>query len=479
MIVNMTGAKGAGLQNILHSPAILELGPDFYDPVTAADFPELKLRYRNLAAAQTLGLGGLSDAEWLKHFGRFAAFPGNLPEPLALRYHGHQFTHYNPDLGDGRGFLFAQFLAGGKLWDLGTKGSGLTPYSRNGDGRLTLKGAFREILATELLESLGVTTSKTLSVAETGEELVRNDEPSPTRAAVLVRLSHGHIRIGTFQRLATLQESANLKLLTAYCLRHYYPEIEVTDPLQGATEFLRAVTKASAKLAVEWMFAGFVHGVLNSDNINITGESFDYGPYRFLPTYDVKFTAAYFDHQGLYAFGRQPIAMLWNLEQLALSLAFAFPELPAEEVLQGFGEEFNIQVRKLMLHRLGLHSVDFATDTELLVSYFKFLEKSGVLYEQSFFDFYGGAKAGRWQKSPQAEKYAGEEFETFLAALRKFAVADETKLAHPYFARSRPCGLLIDELEELWKPIAEKDDWTAFERKLAEIRSFRGIYSLE
>ena len=126
-----------------------------------------------------------------------------MPEPLALRYHGHQFRVYNPEIGDGRGFLYAQLRDGlDRLLDLATKGSGTTPYSRRGDGRLTLKGGVREILATEMLEALGVNTSKSFSLIETGEELMRGDEPSPTRSAVLVRLSHSHIRIGTFQRMA-------------------------------------------------------------------------------------------------------------------------------------------------------------------------------------------------------------------------------------------------------------------------------------
>jgi uncharacterized protein YdiU (UPF0061 family) len=135
----------------------------------------------------------------------------NLPQPLALRYHGHQFGVYNPELGDGRGFLFAQLRDGnGRLLDLGTKGSGQTPWSRQGDGRLTLKGAVREILATEMLEALGANTSKTFSVVETGESLWRGDEPSPTRSAVMVRLSHGHIRIGTFQRLLVLEDAQSM-----------------------------------------------------------------------------------------------------------------------------------------------------------------------------------------------------------------------------------------------------------------------------
>ncbi|MEO5866804.1 MAG: protein adenylyltransferase SelO family protein, partial [Sphingomonas sp.] len=183
--------------------AILELGDVFYDRVAAADFPQTRLRFRNDRAAAQVGLEMLSDEEWIHHFGRFAPLPGNLTDPLALRYHGHQFRVYNPEIGDGRGFLFAQLRdTSGRLMDLGTKGSGQTPWSRFGDGRLTLKGGIREILATEMLETLGVETSRSLSLIETGERLERGDEPSPTRSAVLVRLSHGHIRIGTFQRIA-------------------------------------------------------------------------------------------------------------------------------------------------------------------------------------------------------------------------------------------------------------------------------------
>src|SRR5689334_8756088 len=200
-----------------------KLGDAFYDEVTPAQFPELTLRYRNQRAAASVGLDTLTDAQWIDHFGRFVPLPGSLQTPLALRYHGHQFQTYNPDLGDGRGFLFAQLHDDrGRLLDLGTKGSGRTPWSRMGDGRLTLKGGVREVLATSMLEALGVDTSKSLSLVETGEELERHDEPSPTRASVLVRLSHSHIRIGSFQRLAYLGETANMNRLLDYSLTIYF-----------------------------------------------------------------------------------------------------------------------------------------------------------------------------------------------------------------------------------------------------------------
>ena len=204
-----------------------EAGAPFYDPVEAASFPKHVLRYRNQRWAKRTGLGSLSDDEWLAHFGKFRPLSDNLEKPLAVRYHGHQFRNYNPDIGDGRGFLFAQLRDDqDRLLDLATKGSGQTPYSRFGDGRLTLKGGVREILATEMLEALGVYTSKTFSLIETGEALDRNDEPSPTRSSVLVRLGHSHVRFGAFQRLAFEKNPDAIADLVDYCVRHFDPDLE-------------------------------------------------------------------------------------------------------------------------------------------------------------------------------------------------------------------------------------------------------------
>lgn len=465
------------------TPPIYELGPDFYDEVQAADFPKAQLRYRNDSAAQSIGLSTLDPQQWRQHFAHFTALPENIKAPLALRYHGHQFRSYNPDLGDGRGFLFAQFTVDNKVYDLGTKGSGQTPYSRRGDGRLTLKGAFREILATELLESYGVNTSKTFSVFETGESLERHDEPSPTRGAVLVRLSHSHIRFGTFQRLAFLKQTENIKKLLAYCVRHYFPELLTYQEAEQAALFLKKVATLSAETVAAWMMSGFVHGVLNTDNMNITGESFDYGPYRFLPHYDPTFTAAYFDQNGLYCFGRQPTAVLWNVAQLAQALKTAFPELPAEEALEEFGDHFNFHVRARLMSRLNLYNpleddeASAKLDADLVMHFFKFIDDAKPFYEQTFYDLHSGVQnADQLLRSPQAKAYEHPSFSALQDTLECYEVQDQKKADHAYFKGGKACSLLIDELEEIWKPIAEKDDWTAFENKLQEIRSFRGVY---
>ncbi|MFL6775214.1 MAG: protein adenylyltransferase SelO family protein, partial [Sphingomicrobium sp.] len=337
---------------------ILTLGPNFYDPVEAAAFPQCVRRFANERWASRVGLN-LDETGWTRHFCRFEPLPDNLLEPLALRYHGHQFRVYNPEIGDGRGFTFAQLRDDrGRLLDLGTKGSGQTPYSRHADGRLTLKGGVREVLATEMLEALGVSTSKSFALFETGEALERGDEPSPTRSAVLTRLSHGHVRIGTFQRLAFFGDVDSVQKLSRYSLENLYGEQPAEDGRENALRLFDLASAATARLAASYLAAGFVHGVLNSDNINVTGESFDYGPWRFTPYWEPEFTAAYFDHYGLYSFGRQPEAIHWNLAQLAgcLSLIGEAPQL--SELLAGWSERFEQAMVKAMIGRLGIKPGD-------------------------------------------------------------------------------------------------------------------------
>ncbi len=439
-------------------PAILELADFLGDPVHAADFPETILRFRNDRHAATVGLAGLSDADWQRHFGRFEPLPENLPQPLALRYHGHQFRNYNPDIGDGRGFLFAQLRDNrGRLLDLGTKGSGQTPYSRFGDGRLTLKGAVREILATEMLEALGVETSKTFSVIETGEELHRGDEPSPTRSAVLVRLSHGHIRIGSFQRLATLGDKANLKRLVTYSLKHYFGEDDGDD---APVRLLRLVASRTAQMAAGFMAAGFVHGVLNSDNINITGESFDYGPWRWTPRFEAGFTAAYFDESGLYAFGRQAEAIHWDVVQLAIALRQLAEEDALIEALNGFGPAYFGALAHAMLSRLGVATRGNAKDRALVVAVEQALVGSGARVDQFYFDWRGGTC-----RDPAA--YEDAAFDSLKTALSGF---DGARGNHAYWDADVPCSMLIEEVEAIWAPIAAHDDWSLLESKIAAVR---------
>jgi uncharacterized protein YdiU (UPF0061 family) len=442
---------------------ILDLGDGFYDRVAPADFPATILRFRNDRAAAEVGLGSLSDDEWIAHFGRFQPLAGSLPEPLALRYHGHQFRQYNPDLGDGRGFLFAQMTdARGRLMDLGTKGSGQTPWSRFGDGRLTLKGGVREVLATEMLEALGVETSRTFSLIETGEALDRGDEPSPTRSAVMVRLSHGHIRIGSFQRLAWLRDGESIAALARYCLTRLFGEEPGPDP---EVQLLTRVVAGTARLAASYMAAGFVHGVLNSDNIAITAESFDYGPWRFTPHWQPDFTAAYFDRTGLYAFGRQAQAIHWDVAQLAMALSTNVDVERLAPVLDGFAGLFEAAFTAAMLARLGVRPRGEQLDIALVQSIETALRQCTVAIDRFFFDWRGGA---RRDPSPADEAYAHPVFAPFVEAVSAYTPA--APLDHSYWSDETPCSMHIEEVEAIWAPIAATDDWRMFDTEIAAIR---------
>lgn len=459
-----------------------DLGEAFFDPVHPADFPQTVLRYRNQRWARRMGLAGLTEAQWVQHFGRFVPLPDSFETPLALRYHGHQFQSYNPDIGDGRGFLFAQGrdLTDGKLRDFGTKGSGVTPFSRGGDGRLTLKGGVREVLATTMLEALGVETSKSFSLIETGEALYRGDEPSPTRSSVLVRLSHSHIRVGTFQRLDYLGDHAGIADLVAHAIAHYYPELSDAPAEAQVPEFMGAVAENVARVTAQWIGAGFVHGVLNTDNTNITGESFDYGPWRFLPVYDPRFTAAYFDQTGLYAFGRQPDAMAWNLTRLAECLVPISSVEKLEPELNRFWPQFQSQLARVIIGRLGVVSRGPAEDGELVSALFAFMAAERPAYEQVFFDWRGGlASEKRALSGPQAKVYGGEAFQAFRALLENYAVASNANLSHPYFEREKPHTMLIEEVEAIWTPIAEADDWTAFAAAIEDIEEMGRAHGVE
>ena len=453
------------------------LGDDFFDPVHAATFPSLTLRHRDQRWAARVGLDGLTDAEWVQHFGAFEPLPDSLPQPLALRYHGHQFRSYNPDLGDGRGFLFAQLhdAVDGRLLDLGTKGSGRTPWSRGGDGKLTLKGGVREVLATSMLETLGVYTSKSFSLVETGEALQRGDEPSPTRSAVLVRLNHSHIRIGSFQRQTYLEQPDNILRLLDHSIRHYLPDTWRDDPADRAAAFLAGVTARVARLGAQWMAAGFVHGVLNTDNINVTGESFDYGPWRFLPIYDPEFTAAYFDHSGLYAYGQQPDTLLWNLVRLAECLLPLSDKVRLEAALQQFAPLFSTALDAAVLRRLGVAPQGAEPDAALARAWWGFLDASRMGFEQAFFDWHGN-QPERAARSPEADAYAGPGFAPVRRALAGYAPTPDARLDHPYFAGTRPCTMLIEDMEAVWTLIAEADDWSAFQGKLNAIRVMADAY---
>jgi len=458
---------------------IEQISSAFADAAEPASFPKMVLRFRNTLWAKQVKLDHLTDAQWTDHFARFAPLPDNLKTPLAMRYHGHQFHVYNPDLGDGRGFLFAQVRdQGGRLLDLGTKGSGQTRWSRQGDGRLTLKGGVREILAASYLEALGVNTSKAFSLVETGEELHRGDEPSPTRSAVLVRLNHSHLRFGTFQRAAYFDDTESIAALITHIIEHYYPDCADEELGKATPALFERMAQATGQMIGQWMAAGFVHGVMNTDNFNITGETFDFGPWRFLPKSDPNFTAAYFDPQGLYRFGRQPGQGLWALQQLGGAMSLVAESDDLIQAMTAYEPAYQDSFAAHTMALLGLARGESLHDDLLfLQDFYAWMTTSEANWPQTFFDWFGGeASAARAAQSPQAALYQTEAFAKIRDHIFSRTPERPERLAHAYFQSAKPVDLLVDTVEALWAPIADTDDWAPLTQHLNFIEQARLAY---
>jgi serine/tyrosine/threonine adenylyltransferase len=470
------------LLSLNYETALESLGGDYFDEVPAADFPQHILRFRNDQLLPQLGLEPteVTDEHFTQAFGEF-----HCVRPfLALRYHGYQFNEYNPNLGDGRGFLYGQVRGiDGKLYDFGTKGSGRTPYSRHADGRLTLKGGVREVLAAEALHRLGVRTSRCFSLVETGESLWRGDEPSPTRSSVMVRFSHSHIRFGTFERLHYIRRKDLITKLLDFVIEYYYPEFafdtgkNVISQSDKYALFYAELVKKVAELVAQWMAAGFCHAVLNTDNMSITGESFDYGPYAFIPTYKPQFTAAYFDHYGLYCYGNQPFICKSNLEKLQQPLATAIDQADMDAALVKFDDFYYTAYRQLMINRLGFDDLPAAEADELLKVTIKLLAESQVDYHGFFFelrkqfDRSWRDDANRIFAEAEPTELISHWRQFYCHVLQTFSEEDLDKIAARLRRQNPEQSLLRPTIEAVWESIAIEDNWEPFYELIKRIQN--------
>jgi serine/tyrosine/threonine adenylyltransferase len=462
----MTQTNPNPLLDLEYELVMENLGGDYYDVVAAAEFPQHILRFRNDLLLPLLGLNPseVYDEDFVEAFGTFV---GVRPF-LALRYHGYQFGEYNPFLGDGRGFLYGQVKGkDGNLYDLGTKGSGQTPYSRTADGRLTLKGGVREVLAAEALYRLGVNTSRCFSVVETGESLWRGDEPSPTRSCVMVRFSRSHIRFGTFERLHYIQRSDLIAKLLDSVIAIYYPTIP--DTPDKYSKFYAELVERVALLTAQWMAAGFCHGVLNTDNMSITGESFDYGPYAFIPTFDPQFVAAYFDYGGRYSYGNQPYICKLNLEMLQIPLSLVIDKLELSAGLALFDDYYYRNYQQLMLSKLGFVEDSELFKDELLTATIQLLRSTDIGYHDFFAELARGFNDG-WREdrnlileNAQFSHKISENWRSiYHRCLNKIPRSQMTEIGDRLNDRNPQTALLRPVIESVWQLIAEEDNWQPF-----------------
>lgn len=357
-----------------------------YVPWQAAQTPTPRLLKFNLALAEEIGLDGTALN------GALGAdiFSGNrLPDgaaPLAQAYAGHQFGGYSPRLGDGRALLLGEVIGrNGQRRDIAFKGSGRTPFSRNGDGKAALGPVLREYLIGEAMHALGLPTTRALAAVTTGESIWRQEGALP--GAVLTRVAASHIRVGTFQFVAAQHDPAALRQLADYVIRRHYPDRE-TDGNPYLAMF-RAVIERQAALVAGWMTVGFIHGVMNTDNMTLSGETIDYGPCAFMDRFDPDTVFSSIDENGRYAYGNQPMMANWNLARLAETLLPLFADDTeraislATEVLNTFPQRYQTHWLNRMRAKLGLRG-NQPEDMALANDFLTAMDGQDVDYTQAF-----------------------------------------------------------------------------------------------
>ncbi len=359
------------------------LGPDFYTRVAPRAVPAPHWVGRNLGLAHDLGL----DDEWWAHYDTLQALAGNatLPgvQPLASVYSGHQFGVWAGQLGDGRALLLGERTdAVGLGWEWQLKGSGLTPYSRMGDGRAVLRSSIREYLASEAMHGLGIPTTRALAVVGTPLTVQRETEET---GAVVTRVARSFVRFGHFEHFAAREQTELLRRLADYVIEHYYPQAAHAAPPGGNAYagLLRLVAQRSAELVAQWQAVGFCHGVLNTDNMSILGLTLDYGPFQFMDAFDPAHICNHSDTQGRYAFARQPSVVHWNLFCLGQALLPLIGEQEhALAALEPFRADYPAAYMRLMLAKLGLGraELDATAARELIDPLLKLMGQDKVDY---------------------------------------------------------------------------------------------------
>lgn len=322
-----------------------ELPSDFYSEVFPESMPNAKLLQVNRALKEQMGCS-LTDADLLRLLSGEAGLLDCMS--VAQKYTGHQFGYYNPDLGDGRGVLLGQMCDENNVcWDIHLKGAGRTPYSRRGDGRAVLRSTIREYLASEALHGLGIPTTRALALAVSDEQ-VRRELLEPR--ATLLRVTQSHIRFGHFEWARTQGEDSFDALLNKV-LDWHYPELKSTD--SPVAELLKTICERTAKMIAAWQSVGFNHGVMNTDNMSILGETFDFGPYAFMDDFQIGYICNHSDDNGRYAYNEQPKIGLWNCQVLASTFQPLLTETELEAAINGYIDTYNQAYLKKMMLKLG------------------------------------------------------------------------------------------------------------------------------
>ncbi|MGH1413114.1 MAG: protein adenylyltransferase SelO [Pelagimonas sp.] len=350
--------------------------------------------------AQELGITGTDDAQMAQYFAGNALPSGAAP--LAQLYAGHQFGQYNPQLGDGRAVLLGEVVdQSGLRRDIQLKGSGPTPYSRRGDGRSWLGPVLREYVVSEAMHALGVPTTRALAATRTGEDVIR-DRPLP--GGVLTRVAQSHIRVGTFQVFAAQRNIAALQTLYDYTVERHYPQAK--DP----SDLLQMVIDKQAALIPHWMSFGFIHGVMNTDNCTLSGETIDYGPCAFMDGFDAHAVFSSIDRRGRYAYSAQADIIVWNMAQLATSLVLLMPDTDA--AIDQFTSQINAMPELVRSHwltrfaaKIGI-SAPTPDDVALVTDLLSLMHNAQVDFTNTFRDLAKGTARDQFTDRPAFDSWS-------------------------------------------------------------------------
>lgn len=363
-----------------------KLPENFYQKIKPAKVSSPKLLYFNASIADQLDIKyNLKDSAEMAQI-----FSGNImlegAEPIALAYAGHQFGSFVYQLGDGRAILLGEIINKNNIkFDIQLKGSGVTPYSRGGDGRAFLGPVLREYIISQAMYNFGIKTTRSLAVVNTGEKILRAGELMP--GAILTRIATSHIRVGTFEYFAFRKDAKSLKILADYIINRHYPEMKAHE--NPYLSLFKHILDSQIDLIVGWMRVGFIHGVMNTDNVSIIGETLDYGPCAFLDEYDPNKTFSSIDHNGRYRFLNQPRICQWNLMQLAKCFIFIVDDNPEKALnllnssILNFEPQYQVKYNSMMCKKIGISNVSIVA-LELLTELLDIMYAEALDYTLTF-----------------------------------------------------------------------------------------------
>lgn len=439
----------------------------FFAPAEPARFPAPRASVLNHRLADELGL----DLRALGPEAAAALFAGQeLPpgaRPIAQAYAGHQFGHFTM-LGDGRAILLGEQRApDGRLLDVQLKGAGRTRFSRGGDGKAALGPMLREYAVSEAMAALGVPTTRGLAVVTTGEPVYR---VTPQKGAVLTRVAASHVRVGTFEYAAARRDESALRTLADYAVARHYPEL--ADAPRKYLDFLRAVSDRQASLVARWQLVGFIHGVMNTDNVAVSGETIDYGPCAFMNAYDPATVFSSIDHAGRYAYGNQPAIAQWNLARFAEAL-LPLLDPDAEKAVEAATESLNDFAGRFkgywlagMRKKLGLLTEE-AGDADLVQVLLDWMTKSRADFTNTFRDLSS-------EQPPAGELYHDPDFRAWRARWQERLDHDGRPRAEAVALMRRVNPAVIPRnhrVEEALAAAEERDDLSVLHRLLDALES--------